>query len=129
MKYIVFLLLTLFFISCTSKNTSGFYTKDDSLIFKCGDIISAKPFENEKGTLFVDIKFSKNGLKKLCDFEQKHLNEKVSFRVNDKSIISGIIIKEAISCSENDIAAAPMIFNTPESVYSFFKKCMYQVRL
>lgn len=119
MKYLLIVLISLFLVSCASKIESGFYTKNDSLIFKCEDIISINPFQNKKGTIFVDVQFTKQGLEKLCSFEKKHLGEKFSFKVNDNYISSNIEIRETISCNDNGVKAAPMIFNTEENVYLF----------
>lgn len=119
MRYLILFLLMMLLTSCVSKPQSGFYTKNDSLYFECGDVSSAIPFQDKKGTIFVDVRFTKQGLKKLCIFEKKHIGKEFIFKVNDNNITSKILIREAISCIDNTNSTAPMIFNNAKNVYLF----------
>ncbi len=121
MKYLFIFFIVLFFASCTSKSISGFYTNNDSLVFTCNDIISASPYQNKKGIIFVDVKFTKEGLNKICNFTKTHNGEKFDFKVNGNSVASNILIREAISCNNNGVSPAPIIFNNAENVYLFKK--------
>ena len=119
MKYLFIILISFFYTSCVGKIKSGFYSKNDSIIFACDDVVSVTPYQNKKGIIFVDIKFSQKGLNKICNFTKNNIGKKYNFKVNKYFIATDVFIREAISCNQKGISPSPMIFNTVNNVYLF----------